>query len=285
MKLQILRFAFFGAITVSTVLTLERCATTRSEGGQSHSDTKYTTRQQLGDIYYMALENSYEYMFDDASSIQLYGQTVGRFTGGMKGLFLYSGLKDALITYSEGQISEMTDFYDLTPYYQWAGERNLFKGGERVFYAWDRPQTEPFHQYNSAIVKWGYENLIPDPKIKIGDKTAKEVYDAVLQRYCRLMVESRNYLEQAGLQAEVENYSKQMDRPQFEAIDYFDNRYGGKLPAYEEGLRYSALRPSMAISFWMRRKMDGSEEAFRIGFDKIMRLYDAQWYKGKELVK
>ena len=238
------------------------------------------TVTNLGDIYYNSLVNSYPYMFDQQGEIELYGNPVGRFTGGFKGIFLYSGLKEALHTYSEGEVALTEDFYDLTPYYQWSGMIGLFKGGETVFYSWDEPQVTPFHEYNPEIVKWGYTNLIPDPETKIADKTAQEVYDVVLSRFCRLMMESYAHLEKVGFDREVANYRSKMEDDNFEALDYFENRYGGILTDYEDVEDYSGFKPSMAMSFWLRRRMDGSEAEFYKGFTKVMESYDAKWFKG-----
>ncbi len=237
------------------------------------------TVNDLGNLYYNALINSYPYMFDSYAEIELNGQPVGRFTGGLKGIFLYSGLKDALHSESEGEIGLTDDFYDLTPYYQWSGKKGLFKGGELAFYSWDGPQVVPFHKYNPEIVKWGYTHLIPDPTTKIADKTAQEVYNVVLSRFCRLMVESYRYLEKTGYDREVENYNAKMYDDNFEGLEYFEHRYGGILTDYEDVEDYSGFKPSMAMSFWLRRRIDGSETEFWKGITKVMELYDAKWFK------
>ena len=237
------------------------------------------TVANLSDIYYFALVNSYPYMFDQQDEIELHGYPIGRFTGGFKGIFLYSGLKEAVHSYSNGEIVLTEDFYDLTPYYQWSGMTGLFKGGETAFYSWDEPQMTPFHAYNPEIVKWGYTNLIPDPETKIADKTAQEVYDVVLSRFCRLMMESYAQLEKMGFDREVANYRSKLEGDSFEALEYFGIRYGGILTDYEDVEDYSGFKPSMAMSFWLRRRMDGSETEFYKGFAKVMELYDAKWFK------
>lgn len=275
-----LKLIFYSAVMLSALLMFNQCgvSTEKPIHHSTGNNLHFISKENLNDLYLTSLLQSYHYMFDHNDGIEIEGTHVGKFIGGFKGIFLYSGFKDALHTYSGGEISLSNDFYDLTPYDQFSGEISLFQDSNNQFYSWDENDHEPFHYYNPEIVKWGYTNLIPDPNSLIGDKTAQQVYDAVMKRFFRLMVESHYLLHTGDLKIEVEQYQSQIGMANFEALEYLTQRYAGKLTQYEEVDEYSGLQPSYAIGFWLRREMDGSANEFWIGFSKVMDLYDQKWF-------
>lgn len=271
----------FLSVLISILMITARCGTTK-EISNKDGAVKHISKSDLGSIYHDAMVYSYEYMFDQQTGIQLNENYVGRFMGGFKGLFLYSSLKEAFSEYSNGAIEKSDDFYDLTAYDKVSGDIMLFKNSGNQFYSWEGIQTLPFHYYNPDVVKWGHENLIIEPTSKIGNQSAQDVYDNVLQRFFRLMTESYLFIESNNETALIEEYKELMDHSDFDAMEFYEQKFENVLVEYKVEPDYSSLQPSMAISFWLRRKIDGSATEFWIGFSKVMNLYDKVWFESKK---
>src|SRR5690606_868709 len=126
-----------------------------------------------------------------------------------------------------------------------------------------------------------HENLIIEPTSKIGNQTAQDVYDNVLQRFFRLMTESYLFVASNNETALIEEYKELMDHSDFDAMEFYEQKFANDLVEYKVETDYSSLQPSMAISFWLRRKIDGSAPEFWIGFSKVMNLYDKVWFESK----
>lgn len=268
------------SILLASLPALFQCSLTKSSTTEIYkSENTIITSNELGEIYLEAISNSYEYMFDDAKSIDINGKYVGEFKAGFKGLFLYSGLKDALSKLMYDRESDVSDFYGLSVYKNFSGGKELFTTGEEYFYSWDEGEVVPFHSYNPEIIKWGVKNLIPSPKTKIGDKTAQQVYDVVFKRFCRLMVESYTYLEQNDFQKEADQYQSLMNVDQFDGLSYLSGKFQDALTSYNYTDDYSSLQPHMALGFWLRRRLDNTDNEFLEGFTKILSMYDNEWFK------
>lgn len=267
---------------LSSVLILAACATVRSSESSS-----ILNKKNLGNIYADAITSSYEYMFGPKGDFAINGSEVGEFNGGFKGLFLYSGMKEALKRNGVQQSQEYQpymDFYDISIYSEWAGMQ-VFKDGAKEFDG-KVDASNPvnnFNNYNPKLIDWAIDNLILKPTDKVGDKTAQEVYDNVLKRYFRLMKLSYDELEKLGRVKELDAYKKKIlknaEQPSWDddCLSYLKERYAGNLVEYSQYAEYSDFTPGLAIGFWMRRHMDGTAPNFKKGIDKVLELYDKDW--------
>lgn len=242
--------------------------------------------EKLGDVYALAITDGYQYMFTSSKGFALNGKDVGMFEGGFQGLFLYSDFKEALIEYYgiKEDPSVEASYYNLSIYRQWV-DMDLFVTTEQSYQGFKRVSPEQqFHHYNPELVVWAANNMIPAPEDMIGDRTAQEVYDNVMQRFFRLMTEMYWYLEQNDPDKQIEEYMVEVNKPKKErwgygAMNYLTERYDPLFTQYgtSDGTRFTA---GMAIGFWMRRSMDGTMDEFWEALKKTMKTYDSEWFKG-----
>jgi hypothetical protein len=225
-------------------------------------------------------DRAYEYMFLDEPVLTVGEKRIGMYIAGIRGIVLYSPLLE-LAGRLVGQ--EPEDFYDLSPLARLAGlplftrqVTNTEWGG--IYYV-----ANDFSRYNPAFVRWAHTHLIPDPALKIKGVSCREIYRKVYARFCRLLVDSRRWLENAAdRRAEQAAYLEAMRRSDFEPEAYLKEKYGAVLDTYRpECAAYAAsFTPEIAIGFWLRRGIDGTDGELWIGLSKLMRLYDREWLGG-----
>ncbi len=141
-----------------------------------------------------------------------------------------------------------------------------------------------FKYINPEVVKWGYNNMIPDPESYIFGVKCKTIYNKMFKRFARLMVQSYSYLTvQKNIENEAEEYKNKMEsEPYFDAISYLNTKYGPGRP-FDESVstydEYYGMTSQVAIGFWLRRYIDGSFDQLYVGLNKLMRKYDQEWYE------
>ncbi len=239
----------------------------------------------LGSWYAKGLAGSYVYMYSDKKpQFSLEDRDYGEFLAGFKGILLYTDLKYAITDYlkEQGLIEKEVhpSHDDITPFEILSGH-NAFTSGQKKMRGWGiiKDGKQDFHHYNTAIIKWGYENLIPSPESMIGDRTAQEVYDNMFTRFFRTLTASYIYLNNNNYDAEVTAYQANFDNVEFQAKHYLEQRFGGKLQQFENHEILPVMKPSMAFGFWMRRKIDGSHSEFWTGLSKVMMTFDKTWFE------
>ena len=256
--------------------------------------SSYIKDLDLGDIYVKAIHNSYEWMYsmDSQQTLEINGQRKTKFRGGFKGIFLYSGLKYAIADYLKNtdpdnlELQEMnTGFYSVDPYEVLSGHK-LFKGEYESFRTFGNPTSGGtlFQHYNPLAVEWAVEHMIPEPTDMIGDKTAQEVYDFHMFRFCRYLAMTYEYLHHVGYDDETKLYEEAMQEPGFHALDYLAYEYGGNLEEIDPE-RFPGFTQPMAIGFWMRRNIDGSHEVCWNALSQVMNKYDKDWFSEIEINK
>ena len=239
----------------------------------------------LAAIYTQALSNSYPYMYtDDGYRVQVSGQSYGTYRAGVKGLLLYSGLPEAVITYlqAQGQDGGSGDFYDLSPYAQLAGGLAPFRDGGTTFEPWglESAGAQAFHHYNPDLIRWGITNLIPEPGTQIGGQSAQTLYQDIFRPFFRLMAETHLALTAGNkLAGEVAAYRSHFSEPGWDGLAYLDDRYNDRFPLYRNGQQ--DFTPGMATGFWLRREIDGTRALLWQGLSQIMATYDPAWWAGK----
>ncbi|WNJ17909.1 hypothetical protein [Pontibacter sp. G13] len=243
----------------------------------------------LSNLYSEGLAHSYEYMFSETGpKTEIAGKWYGTYMGGMKGLLLYTQLKSAVANHlrEEGKVQGAipTDFSNLTAYAQLAGGIEPFTNSNENFDGWGKrvDGQAAFHYYNPAIVQWGIQNMIPKANTEIAGKPAQEIYDRMFSRFFRMMVDTYLYINLVGYQEAQDDYQARFVNMAFDAKDFLGTKYHNALPAYSKGVNnWGSLTPQLAIGFWLRRGIDGTNELFWEGLSKIMQEFDEEWFAEK----
>jgi bifunctional DNase/RNase len=226
----------------------------------------------LAQVYSCWFESPYGYMFDRESdeSLSIHGASYTRFMGGVRGVLYYGDLSPCL-----GRLVdvEQKGYDDNDPIAAAAG---------MSIYGEEMNDDQPFGFYNPELVKWGHENLIPDPELGVAGLTARSIYAVVFSRFFRLMAESRLWLiDKRKLKKEMKAYWKMaMDQKDLggDGLFWLQKRYRGKLPEYRVDWDGTSMTPQMAIGFWLRRGLDGTDEELWIGLKKVLTAYDAEFF-------
>ncbi len=235
----------------------------------------------LQTLYTTWFSAPYEYMFEESGAkTPVAGKNYGIYLAGTKGILDYGSLSQSAALLL-GEQTPYQDFMDYTVF----GRLSGITPYTRII-DFDKQNTD-FRYINPAIVKWGYENLLPAPDMVVGGQSCKVLYDNVFQRFGRIMTESyveinteydyaeeqKKYLEAMRL-AETNKYS-------FDALSYFDMNYD---PAGKYGLQdYTRLTYGQAMGFWLRRGIDGSHTELWEGLTRAMNLYDSDWFAKNNL--
>lgn len=221
----------------------------------------------------------YEYMFDkEGAALRLAeGKEYGAYGGGMKGLFLYSGIKSGIALYleSKGNLVPEGDFYDLSIFSMLA-QVNAFSDGKTSLNGW---LSDDFLHYNPEFVEWGFANLIPKPKEKIGESTYQEVYNRVGRRFVHLLVETRLALQGVGQEQESLSYQEGMNSPNFDVYEWVSERESTLSPLNDDfGGYWVSFHAETAYSWWVRRTIDGSDDSLWKGILRMVKKYERPYF-------
>ncbi len=239
----------------------------------------------LSVIYGQSLYRSYEYMFSSQTpQYSLAGENYGKYIGGIKGILLYSNLKNAIAKHLSSRsirapYQASTDFYSLKEFESLAGGIPAFQDGSafQPFGKWSNGKQD-FNRYNPKIVDWGAANLIPSNSTSIGGVAAQALYDHIFSRFFRLMSLSYIYLRENDYNSECKAYEHGFAMKSFNGLEYLEQRYLGKIPEYDAAENFSAMTTPIAIGFWLRRRIDKSEPQLWQALQKVMNLYDKAWF-------
>lgn len=247
------------------------------------SKNKSFSEESLQKLYLTTFKGLGSHLFSQKSNkISVDNQTYGSFLAGFKGLLLYSDMDKAIEEYlaSKNIKYQSNDFYDVKRFELLADNIPVFKTGEKRLKTWNfwRDGKQGFHHYNPSLIRWGYNNLIPSPEMMIQDKKAKDIYKVVFARFFRMMTESYLYLQKTGFEEEWKSYESKLSMKSFRALQYLDEKYQNVLSEYHQIEHGSHMSPSMAIGFWLRRGIDGTDKTFWKGLSKFMSIYDKKWF-------
>ena len=102
-----------------------------------------------------------------------------------------------------------------------------------------------------------------------------------------MMAETRLWLHQQDLVYEQSSYchhvavdrrSKELDSKQSPQLPgYLKHRYQQVLPAYGDGIKSTDFGPPLAVGFWIRRSLDGTDKAFWNNLIYVLERFDGGW--------
>lgn len=135
-----------------------------------------------------------------------------------------------------------------------------------------------FKHFNPVFIDWATAYLIPSPQEQIEGKSLQIWYDESYRRTAWTYLMAHDHLTQNELwEEEVGIYKELVKSQDFQPTHYFADRFRGKFDAYEYPYASEAFSASGALSFWMRRKMDGSEAACKNALNAILDIYEPGW--------
>lgn len=146
----------------------------------------------------------------------------------------------------------------------------------------------PYFSYiNTRLVQWARLNLMPKPEDKILDRTAQEVYEQVFRHMLWQLAAAHEYLnnKEEYFATEANQYRTAMDAENFNGVEYLYDKYrtvdskaepfnkvNETMPPEESDYYY--LSEPVAIGFWLRRKLDGSDKEMWALVEQILKTYD-----------
>jgi hypothetical protein len=135
-----------------------------------------------------------------------------------------------------------------------------------------------FRYVNPGIVKWGYENLIPDPKSIILTYPAQLIYDRCFRNLFRVKAFAYRYLTAgADFKKEVDYFRVRMMEKDFDGVSFLTGKYGIIHPG-DDVLDNPHERVTASIGFWLRRGIDGSDKELWAGLSILLKQYDKKWF-------
>ena len=189
--------------------------------------------------------------------------TTGEFMAGTHGIIYYGNLADCM-----GRIADGGDYRvvgDHTPIERFTEMAVLSSDGK-------------FRQFDPKIIRWGHENLIPDPTMDVGGETAQARYTRQFRRFFHMMTESYLLLKKDDVfDREMKAYRDAIGAGK-DGLDYLAARYTGWLASYDVKPDFTSMTVPMAVGFWLRRGIDETDGELWIGLKKVLRLYDATFY-------
>ena len=216
----------------------------------------------------------YEYMFEGRRSIEIQGVEFRTFQAGFKGIFLYGGLKFIIesMMREQGHTQYQGDFYNLEVF-QAIAPMPAFLDDNAMLESWT---NEKFLHYNPEFVAWGFKNMIPDPNEEIDGVSYQEVYDVIGYRFVQMLAATHYALEEEGLRSEVKEYRNAMKVEDFDAYEFMGQRpfLSNSIDTHFASEYYSSFDAGEAYCWWIRRVLDGSEEALWEGIQDVLSAYD-----------
>lgn len=231
------------------------------------------SRDEVNQLYNAMIGEAYEYMFEEKpreETVRVRRRAFGRFLGGIRGLTLYMGLNKAAARLLNATASE--DFYDMTAFGRLAGVPVYLPSAGPA-------ARNDFGRYNPAFVRWARANLIPDPEDDLLGTSFRIWYRRVFARFFRLMAASYLFTRnQMDLAAVKQDYLTAAQGEEFEALSWLERRYGGALDEFFVPRNGTNFLPEMAIGFWIRRSLDGTDTEFAVALQDVLRRYDPKWF-------
>jgi len=265
------------------------------------SDITDQARNNFYDNYFYHFDSdpfNIDFSSSNLKSIQLHNDAYIKksytYIHGLSGLIYYSSLHEALFRFNEQQLNqEYTDyeqpdnFFDLSLIESFIGlplfdselrEKNGFR----------------FVCYNTKVVDWVFNNLIPQPEDQYSLDSYhnyQDVYNVLASRYFRLTFEAYLTIHKNIINKEISVFHDQVIEKGMDVRSYLDNNYPDTLQEYivepitdNEGYTYydnewQYYGPKVAIGWWFRRMEDQSASNLLQGVIKVLQLYDQEWYE------
>ncbi len=205
--------------------------------------------------------------------IKINGARYDHFLGGLNdavyGRFQSGGLNTCALSCLEEETVDTDDIFSIL-------------SGIPVFNSEDT--VLQFKKVNPAFIKWAVSNLIPTPDSHFEGYMYSTVYTNIFSRFFRTL--ALTYLElQYRYDAawETECYTNAI-LDDNNISEYLNRKFGhisiDSDDEYQEDSFYFV--PYYAMSFWLRRTIDGSQHELWTGLQKIMQQYDPLWFEKKQ---
>jgi hypothetical protein len=144
----------------------------------------------------------------------------------------------------------------------------------------------PFDRLNPNFVNWMSNNLIPEPTEKFFGEDARKIYRVSFRRMVWMLATSYEYLSDGNhWEEEALAYRSAMETDGFYGPGYLYERYStqdlkntvfykyyDEFPTNDNDYYY--FTEEIAIGFWLRRRLDGTDDELAIFLTKILEKFD-----------
>ncbi len=234
------------------------------------------TKEQKQKLIKSWFDSPYAYMFSNnlsgtsGNALDNLMNDTGEFTAGISGLMFYGGIS-----------SSVCEVFDYQADYGFASYKPIEKlSGIKCFLKTPGKDGVEFSYLNPEIIDWGYNNMLPDPNLKVQEYTCKKIYQTVFSRFFRMMTEAYVF---ANMDNDImtlrEGYVNEMYRDDYQGLNSQEEMYDGALSDYKIDKDGTQMTPAMAIGFWVRRDIDGTSLKLWNTMKKFMKRYDKKWFK------
>ena len=155
-----------------------------------------------------------------------------------------------------------------SPEYEITGDGILAFGEMSGIAPYTRTVEEAgFNYINPEFAKWATNNLIPDPTDNFLGTEAQNVYNVVIRKQIRKLAQAYFWVL--------------FEMPYFTGeykVNVLENDMDGLVFLYENAGENSDDRSVWYRGFWARREIDGSHKEIWAGLEKVLILYDNDWY-------
>lgn len=121
----------------------------------------------------------------------------------------------------------------------------------------------PFNNYNPKVIQWAQKNLIPHPSQNFLGSSFQEVYNVLLKDDFQSMTLARIELYNSNVENLLSGYKAEVIEEEMDGVEWLYNHFESY--PWEKG-------------FWLRRKIDNTENEMWQSLVKIMMLYDKEWF-------
>ncbi|GEM_PF-1030584 len=136
-----------------------------------------------------------------------------------------------------------------------------------------------FGHYRPEFVKWLREHMVPGKQDSALRAVTQPWYDQYLRQRARsfYVVYQRLLADPAYLSAELNAYQAFMKAKEAER---FDRNYFYYEKLHEQG--YDGYEVASAVSFWMRRTIDGTAAEFSAALAELLQVYDTEFLASQQ---
>lgn len=142
-----------------------------------------------------------------------------------------------------------------------------------------------FGRLNPKLMLWARQHLLADGETPLMDQTIQIVYDNLFRRMVWMLMVSHEYISQ-DFDSEAYDYWMAMSEEGFYGPSYLYKRYNPEnlhetiFSKYYEEYPYNDevyyyFTEEIAIGFWLRRRLDGSDKEVYKFLEAIMEKYDS----------
>jgi hypothetical protein len=234
---------------------------------------KYSLEEILSDY-----EESSQYEFNIGNPrIVLNGKVFGMYRGFKS--YLEGVVPRAAISVVRDNDPEQTEFSDPQDIATAISGVPLYRENKQL----------PFASINPDFIEWVDNKGLPEPDAQFYGQSVKQIYNAMFRKNIWILFAAHQYLNHDDFfQKEVDHYKAAMEKEGFQGVNWLWDTYGNadltdsffviidqKFPNNENETFY--FSQDMAIGFWLRRKMDGSDEKLWSLVQNMIRKYDDDW--------